>query len=214
MDRMSTPMRNDGKIARGMKRAKEPARLVLLSLVALCAIGVPKAEAQEYDLKVGFGWQLFVPVLGPARDLDPGFAPRVSVSLAPESSRLAFLGRGGFWYVADGAEEETVATLVPFLMGGEYTLRRWGRISTVGQLLGGAVWLEVRNLEEDDGPPFEESWSTSRYLRVAGSAALLLRVELTEKMSFESGVTLDVIAFEESQYPGFVAFPLSIAAHF
>jgi len=215
-------MRNDGKIAHEMMRdpgfqrkiATKPARLLLLVWVALCGAGVPRAAAQEYDVTVALGWHRYVPVMGPSRDLDPGFAPFVSVSVAPETSRLRFLGRGGVSYLTEDEAEDTVATLAPFLVGVEYTLLREGRISAVAQLLGGAVWLKIRNLEEDKGPPFERSWSTSRYLRVAGSTALLLKLAVTEILSFESGVALDVIAFEESQYPGFLAFSAGIAAHF
>jgi hypothetical protein len=188
--------------------------LSLLFFWLFLALGIPSASAAERDATLGFGWQYLVPALGPARNLDPGFGPVVSFSFASEGSRLAFLARSGIWHFVGGRDDEIAVSLAPFLAGGEYTAFRRGRVSVVGQLLVGGVWLKVRSTEGEADPPFEEARFTDRSLRLAGSATLLLRVVLTKSMSIESGVAVDLLYFEESDQPGFVGVPLSLVARF
>lgn len=181
----------------------------LLLLILILAAG----PAEARTVSVGFGWQYFVPAVGPARTLDPGLGPIISFSIAPEGSRLAFLGRSGIWHFG-GPEQEIAVSLAPFLAGGEYTAFRKGPASVVGQLLIGGMWLKVRSTQADADPPFEEARFTARSLRLAGSAAVLLRVALTNSVSIESGVAVDLLYLEEQDHPGFVGVPLSLVARF
>ncbi len=186
----------------------------LLLPLLFWAVGTPPASAAEYDVTLGFGWQYLVPAIGPARSLDPGFGPVVSFSVASPGSRLAFIGQSGVWHFVGESEEKFAVSLAPFLAGGEYTALRRGRASVVGRLLVGGAWLKVRSTEGGADSPFEEARFTDKSLRLAGSAGLLLRVALTDTMSLESGVTVTLLYFEESDYPGFVGVPFSLVARF
>lgn len=187
---------------------------LLFVLLLLWTLGIPSVSAAEYEPALGFGWQYLIPAIGPARNLDPAFGPVVSFSLSSEGSRLAFLGRSGIWHFVGGPDEELAVSLAPFLVGGEYAVLRGGGVSVIGQLLVGGVWLKVRSTEGDASPPFEEARFTDRSLRLAGSAALLLRVDLTGTMSLESGAEVSLLYFEEQDHPGFVGVPLSLVARF
>lgn len=189
-------------------------RRLLCVILMLLSFGLLEGNAQPQGLTVGFGVQYFLPLFGPAKDLDPNLGSVMTIAYTPGESSFSVVGRSGLWRFTGGPDEGFEATVVPFLAGSEYRLSVAPHTSVVIRLLAGAAWLKTRGGGDPADPPFEDAQFTDRELRLAGSGGLLARYDLTEQLSVESGVVVDVIYFQESEYPGFVGFPLTLVARF
>ena len=180
----------------------------------LSAFGVTPGNAAPEGLTVGFGPQYFLPLFGPARDLGPNLGAVMTISWTPGDSSFALVGRSGLWRFTGSPDEDFEATVVPFLVGSDYRLAVAPGTSLILRLLAGAAWLKTRGGGDRADPPFEDAQFADRELRLAGSGGVLAQYELSEHLSVESGVVVDLIYFQESEYPGFLGFPLTLVARF
>lgn len=189
-------------------------RLLSAFIAAALLLVVPRG-AEASQLAVGLTWQLFVPAIGPARDLEPTLAPAMFLTFGEEDAAFALAARSGLWRFTGGGDDEFEVSIAPFVAGAEYRRPLAGNTFLVAQLLAGAAWLKVRSPGENSDPPFEEALFTESSLHLAGSGALLLRVGISEIMSLESGLAVDIVYYqEEEEFPGFIGFPLGIIARF
>jgi hypothetical protein len=189
-------------------------RRILCVILMLSSVSLLQVDAEPTGLTIGFGLQYFLPLFGPAKDLDPNAGSVMTVTYTPGTSSFAVVGRSGYWRFTGGPSEDFEATVVPFLAGSEYRFDVAERTSVMIRLLVGASWLKTRGGGDPADPPLEDAQFTDRELRLAGSGGLLARYELSRHLSVESGVVVDVIYFQESDYPGFVGFPLTLVARF
>ncbi len=176
------------------------------------SLGAEEALHTRLEWGVGFAWQLFVPALESARDLEHRFNPALTLTAGLPSGRADFAARSGIWYFEGEEEESFTVTIVPFLVGADYRAAAFGPAEVVARLLLGASWIKVRSPERDAGEPFENATFKETDLRWAGSGGLLLRVDVSEHCALETGVTLDVVLMEDWELPGFVGLPFGLLA--